>query len=414
MRLALLIVGLIVLVSGSSGVADEPSAGSGKGEKTSVAAGECRDENGRPLEGVEVQLLRSRTSAWQLPAEVVETVHSDGRGRFRMKTPIPPITHNAPQTWTVIAHALGRASEARSFSAFVAKTDALEFELRPGATVEGVVRDSDGLPVEGARVRFAGDSWGGIFSDVTDKNGRYQVTDLRAGGMAGGEWRRFFTVDHPRAGLIRAECDVIPSVVDIALTPPATIQGRVIDDVTGKAAEGVIVFAQGHKEHGGTEAITDSDGRYLLRLAPADRYNVMVHPPAGRTAKALEGVELVLGKTLEAADLRLIRGAIISGRLIDEATDKAPEISSEEVASVSWHGPDRPRSSASPLNTLVQPDGTFLIRVPPGRVYPYFQSRTWEQPTLSEGLGKGLEVKEGEVTTHVISVRRRSRQVGVP
>jgi protocatechuate 3,4-dioxygenase beta subunit len=82
-------------------------------------------------------------------------------------------------------------------------------------------------------------------------------------------------------------------------------------------------------------ALTDDDGRYEFRELPAGRYSITASKTAfvfwsyGQTQPGSPGAPLVLGdnQTANAIDIRLLRGAVITGRISDEFGDPVPNAS---------------------------------------------------------------------------------------
>jgi protocatechuate 3,4-dioxygenase beta subunit len=381
-------------LSPSCGLADDPSTSSPEA-KTAVVAGTCQDEVGEHLEGVKLQLLENRARTATLPAKVLETIHSDREGRFRFKTTIPELRDEASNYYCVTASTPNRSSAARMLSPRDKVTDKLTLALGPAGTLEGIVRDSQGKPVEGATVRGGVLDFGGVRSAVTDKEGRYRIADMSPFGTGRGNMRCNFTVDHPQLGLAKAEYNAIPKAVDVTLQRPVVIEGRVVDGETGDPIVDLTVFSQGQAKHWHTDAITDAMGRYRLRVPPDDAHNVMIHQK-DRPAAAIEGVKGAEGETIAVEDMKLVAGGLIAGQFVDEATGKPVTFDPESKAVVMWHGPDRPRSSSGVNSVRIQADGSFLIRVPEGRVYPHYLGATLEKTRGGLGPTPGLLVKAGE------------------
>ncbi len=112
------------------------------------------------------------------------------------------------------------------------------------------------------------------------------------------------------------------------VTNPATVSGKV--SVEGKAAANVSIgiskASANWNDKPQATAQTDADGNFLLENLPAGSYYLRAEIPgfvfpnekdAGRFG--YEGIQIVLeaGENLENTDLKLVRGAVITGHLTD-------------------------------------------------------------------------------------------------
>ncbi|MEO7717638.1 MAG: hypothetical protein ABIY70_15680 [Capsulimonas sp.] len=191
--------------------------------------------------------------------------------------------------------------------------------------------------------------------------------------------------------------------VTAAQTPPvaergkAVIVGHVVDR-HGKPMAGVPVFAQtdlmsvlpesfikAHTIHGKggdvftingyvpeeytrlqtAHAITDSDGAYRLVGMTTARYQIMLNykekQPREWTAIAVQNVPAQENETVTAPDLVLTHGALVTGTVRDEKTQK-----SLAGASVGYMGPSNPNTTGPFSAVATRPDGTYSLRLAPG------------------------------------------------
>lgn len=168
-----------------------------------------------------------------------------------------------------------------------------------------------------------------------------------------------------------------------AMTPllqrASTISGRVVYADTGLPAVGVRVRAQanlsevvGSRATGG-QAITDGEGRYqFVNLSPAN-WNVWAEED-GWTVVAIDSRPVVAGEQVTDADLQLIRGGILKGRVVDATTGKPTMWAGGQHITIGVHGPMRPRSGAAVVGQPVDSKGEFQLQLPPGKNYPYIMS----------------------------------------
>ncbi len=248
-------------------------------------------------------------------------------------------------------------------------------------TISGTVTDEDGAPLVGANV-FFGYPILGFQSDVTDSSGRFKIRDLpatlsefliddlvpvrpparrliRSTGFS-------VMVQHPDYPNFRAEYTEPREVLDIQLPPPAVIEGRVFDLITGAPVPNVAVHAQGVADSYWVEVLTDVKGRFHLRLQH-DHYNIWA-VQKGRMPLAIKAIEAVPGVRSVGHEIRMVRGGFINGRVLSK--DGKPITK----GLVGHHGPARPATGAAVTSTKVNGDGTFRLQVAPGRNYVYFMS----------------------------------------
>jgi hypothetical protein len=193
-----------------------------------------------------------------------------------------------------------------------------------------------------------------------------------------------------------------------AMTPllqrASPIEGRVVYEDSGKPAVGVRISAQAHSGHVignratyGT-AMTDGEGRYrLVNLSPAN-WNVWAET-GGWTVIAIDSLPVVAGQEVKDADLKLIKGGVIKGRVIDGVTGKPTSMAGGQQIMIGVYGPARPRTSAAVTGGPVDRNGEFQLQVPPGKNYPYVMSIN---PRRIGGgmkyLEEGVDVANGKET----------------
>lgn len=106
--------------------------------------------------------------------------------------------------------------------------------------------------------------------------------------------------------------------------PGATISGKVT--IKGRSAAGVIVTlrqndrSSGGREYSGPKGVSDNDGNYRIENIPPGSYRIL---PLAKAFVSPEGSErekvLIVNKgdTIEHVDFALVRGAVITGKVID-------------------------------------------------------------------------------------------------
>ena len=178
----------------------------------------------------------------------------------------------------------------------------------------------------------------------------------------------------------------------IVLPPEATISGRVTHN--GQPVAGLKLGAQSWDSEGWGEAVTGADGAYLMEHLPAGKYNVIVHDlPEGLTAAAAEGVLVHAADHHTGADLTLVPGALVSGKV---TAGGAPL----KGAQIGAYGPAHPWSTAWVQVAWTGADGTYTFRLPAGHNKLYYMggapgfSYNDSQPRNRE-----IDLPEGETKT---------------
>lgn len=158
--------------------------------------------------------------------------------------------------------------------------------------------------------------------------------------------------------------------IEIALAPPATIRGRVLNAEGGTPRPGVSV---GLYAGGGTTA--DANGRYEFRNLRPGVHHVYLHElPRQFTARAVSDVKVEPGATVENVDLLIERGVTIRGRATAQGTD-------EPIADygICCNTQQQPRvGSAWPI-IKTGADGRYSLQAPEGeaKLRPFDLPEGW-------------------------------------
>jgi beta-lactamase regulating signal transducer with metallopeptidase domain/5-hydroxyisourate hydrolase-like protein (transthyretin family) len=404
------------------GTDQAPPPATGGNAKTSTIGGVCNDEEGKPLAGVKVALYRQDYRDRAVERLRTEETGDDGGFHFRELPPLPP--REAPLTWCygLVVTKQGRGSiiQYLFYEGFL--KNPLQFKLRPAATLQGRVTDANGKPIAGAQVWAQGLVNGpveGVAGTRTDADGHYAITDMSAWGEAELKPRPigknlsielagcYFDVLHPGYGNERPMYRSMPATVDVVLQPEGIIEGKAVDQVTGKPAAGVMVSMQGTNATGGWQQMrTDASGKYRLSSIVAGKYNLWAEAP-DRTCTALDSFAVEAGKTHAAPDLLLIEGGWLEGQLIEADTGKP--ISGKWSGgrmNIGLYGPSRPRSGGGIQSSPVDDEGRFRLRVAPGVNFPYLMHGDyWQRTEGRADFEKGVEVKSGEVVRVVFRIQ---------
>jgi protocatechuate 3,4-dioxygenase beta subunit len=115
----------------------------------------------------------------------------------------------------------------------------------------------------------------------------------------------------------------------------ARITGTVIASDTGRPVRGASVDLASPSTGGRWTAVSDNDGRFEISGLPAGRGYTLRGRKAGFVAMApgqssvgspVRAFDLSDGQRLDKADIRLLRGGVISGRIVDEHGDPIVEV----------------------------------------------------------------------------------------
>ena len=215
----------------------------------------------------------------------------------------------------------------------------LDFSLPPGATLEGVVLDSDGYPVEDATVYALGadervDGWNRMA--ISDEEGAYEVLGLDAEPGESAEYRVYFSIDgwpdqylgrtyeKEEAIHVPVEAGAALAMEDHVLLDGVGVSGRLTSH--GEGVEGAAVFVYGGGQITGTTS--EETGFYevfglppgeILAWASLDGWGMTYYPDADRPTDWLSIEDE--GGFLTDVDLDLPLESRIVGQVENEGQD---------------------------------------------------------------------------------------------
>jgi protocatechuate 3,4-dioxygenase beta subunit len=213
----------------------------------------------------------------------------------------------------------------------------------------------DFLPLEGVLPPVA-----------SDAEGRFRLGPIPAGASA------VLSVEHPQyARGTRSEIlaagreDVV-----LALTPPGSVAGRVVDE-SGQPAANVTVYCyQWHRLL--LQATTDAGGRFRFANLAGGHYILRGErpAPAADPITNLEGVLLPEGGEGACPELRLMRGGTVMGSVQDD--QGRPIVGAAIAAEEELLLPGRMMLRGQGALGTSGADGSYRLRLPPGkwRLYP--------------------------------------------
>jgi Carboxypeptidase regulatory-like domain len=201
----------------------------------------------------------------------------------------------------------------------------------------------------------------------------------------------------------------VPSRTDAPTTGTAQIRGRVFDLAAGKPLRRAQIRLNSADYRQNFVTASDEQGRYEFKELPAGRYSLSVSKGGyvtlsyGQTRPFESGrpVELHDTQILEKVDFSLPRGAVVTGRLVDEFGDPAPNVQVTVMRYTFVQGQKRltPTGGADTTNDL----GEFrLFGLPPGQFYICGTSR----PNV--GLGPADDDRAGYAPTYYPGVTNPS------
>jgi hypothetical protein len=285
----------------------------------------------------------------------------------------------------------------------------VRLEANP-ATWSGIVSTPEGQPVAGAQVLVTqlrapperGDRFfpvvpagatAGPLQATTGPDGRFSVSGLPAAGSVG------YTVRAAGRAPVVGHQAPVQGETAVTLLRGASVSGKV--SAGDKPAAGVTVRATPLFGSGlPAQAVTGEDGTYTIGgLAEGPTAMRVVDPPEGMVSSIRSGVNMRTGETTTGADLALTPGAVLSGKIVE--TEGGRPIAGLTVKA-DWRpsgpemmtqGLDQPAGSA-----VTAADGTYRLRVPPGRILLVPSRRSPGGPGIYGLVAdqRSFEVAEGE------------------
>jgi len=288
------------------------------------------------------------------------------------------ITGLSSGTWRVVAMGDGWVtSEAVDLLVAAPNPVSQDFVLVPGATITGMVTDSEGQPIERATVTAFGEAEIGMAQ--TDEAGCYEIN-----GLPGGE----YSVE------ARSDRHVSQAIDHQVLSEGQVLTGLDFSLCEGKTVEGIVTEADGVTPIEGAEvhledsvgknclATTSSDGTFSISVLEPGVYFLQVGASGRITCHKM--VEVPALGSLAPLEVSLSSGGSIAGAVTLE--DGSTPLANALVTCF--------RSDVIVEMVLTHPDGTYLISGLPSDTYTV---------VVSDEM-RGFEPAQATVTAPDLSV----------
>jgi RNA polymerase sigma factor (sigma-70 family) len=343
------------------------------GAQSNVFYGRLVTEDDQPVPGARTAALWFDTISRQ--TRTLTTVASDVDGRFEV--PRGPLGTN------VLIEADGFGISAGNFPDLTWADAPAEFVLEQPATARLRLIGPDDKPAAGVHIAlstFKGHSYGTIpvelqsrFTQTTNESGECVFTAMPREGEL-----RFEILDDRFAELSYQDRVILTDAADVTAPPikllaACEISGRATYASSGAPVANLKVVLTGPSTF--REFVTGPDGQYNFKRLRPDEYFMIMQPEpqisAHFAAAALQNVKLLPAQHLAGQDLKLIEGAVVRGRITNQATGQPLE-----GVGVIVMGPQNPDQSSTALDLKSNADGEFLAHVPPGKQTVQFRSPT--------------------------------------
>lgn len=400
----------------------------------------CVTDKGAPVPGAKVTLYEREGWALEYRPTATKFANAAGLCRFEdvaLSDPDVAFLTSGITVWicNIAAQADGRVAVMGSVLSqkLIGSTATITLVMHRAQRLTGRVATPTGDPLSGALVYQGGQydqKSTGIRCTRTDKDGRYELSDLEAWSAPNdglvrvtdkkGRVTAFrqlpIWVYHPDYGAKYVRCRAIPGTMDVRMDPAGTLAGRVVDATTGQPIAGVSVWAVSapsergritygsigsltdpkrkyktpvvarnvfsirvNKEglfltgptYGTNWAVTDQHGNYKMPVVAGNVYRVQVNKQGFfETTSRPFSSEVVADATSEIPEIAIAKVGTIRGRLVDAASGKPLSFPSKPRISVSLGTPLRDFFGKQPWLADVNVDGTFVRRaVPSERSY---------------------------------------------
>ncbi|MBP7052554.1 MAG: carboxypeptidase regulatory-like domain-containing protein [Phycisphaerae bacterium] len=333
---------------------------------------------------------------------------SDSSGRFRTQVRAERKDHVWVVAWKK-GHSLGWQRMRNTGSA-----KNLTIRLSQPAILAGVVVDESGKAVPGATVRpcLKMDWMGGLlgvrfdeprewFTVQTDAQGRFQFDNIPVAASAdfwveAPGWASSWTYwEKELSDSAGSQFKAGQTDVRIVLKPEAIVEGRVIDEDSGKGIAGVVVLARPNARYANYSCVdpvtSGPDGAFVYRGLTAGDYSLQIVAPHEHTAEWTGQDVRVTAVARQTVDVKIPvgKGGLIEVTVLDAATGRAIESAQAAVSQQAnfgihpcwWH------------SAYADPNGVVRLRAPAGECH----LATWAEAYADFSDSEPAIVTEGQV-----------------
>jgi protocatechuate 3,4-dioxygenase beta subunit len=401
-------------IMGSKGLKGNALAGSGKGDESKT---ETPSQTNVPAVtgNVEMQAVSGKVLRDDNPVANAQVYicpygtqskyegMTEKNGTFKIEVPKP----NDNLKWdnvTIVALMQGY-----SFNWAVASKDEtsdVTIKLLKPAIITGTVLDNSGKPVVGTKVSMTYFSFGfsgprtssAISGDLipnstvkTGPDGKFIFSNLPEGINVN------IGIDEQRYAR-ETKYSILAGTegVTFKVKPECRIEGKVTYGDTGKPAKDIQIYAWGiYPTDQNHSAITDDNGYYAITNLNAGQYDVLYQAKDNEwTTIGNDNVKVTEGQTLKDVNFKLIKGGLITGKVLDEGTNEP--IQNFWIGMFDKSSPERRGSSAG---ATTDKDGNFQLRATPGKVKVYIRASQGYEPVGT--IEKVVDVVEGGTVSDI-------------
>jgi len=426
--IALFVSGIVLLplASVESKLVD-PTSNKGReaaGESLESCRIDCVDKNGNPITGAEVYLVQMSADSFPVDPEDLKVstfgpVQTDATGIAQFE--VVPLAGGYFQR-SVYARAPGKSvgvgMQARipgttdiygsSQIVMVASKDlrghvSLPAGCNPANTRVRVlgVRTEDGRSPHGAvfdrHSEWTENLWPELFETTPDSQGDFTIENAPVEGMI------YLAAEGPGLGQAQFHtADVAGTqLVSMTMLPESAIEGTLLFEPSGEPATGMTVVASPDPRGGNIGVIlpfeteVKVDGTFRIDGLPESFFTVTV--PVGTQPSewnvAVQSVRTKTGETTSGIDLRMEKGALVTGTVLD--ADSGAPIAGVHVTALN-PGED---GGSGIGNSISDEGGKYALRLPKGSSMLYLSSIPTEKYNYPQGEGnKVIEVVDGQET----------------
>jgi protocatechuate 3,4-dioxygenase beta subunit len=380
-----------------------------------VLRGVARDEDGKPLAGVEVTLSAARNlragrggvsiSMIGAGSQVRRETGPDGRFEFRgLKAGDYSLSGRRA--------GFGRAIVDPA-KVVEGPSEPIALVLRPGATITGLLHDRSGAGAAGWYVaaRPAGQSGPGMGPDAVrteEATGPDGVFVLE--GLTAGDAYDLQVMGNAGLGPRRAGVTAPADGIDLTVAGAGQIRGRVVDAESGRPvtdfdvryvpdAQGgmrMVVRMGAGRPRGPfeKESFHAEDGTFSVDDVPAGRWTVEAFARGYQSGSAA-GVVVGEGDAAEGVEVRLSRGSVVSGRVLESGAGRPVIGATVRAEQAGGEGRMMMRlgNESSDLEALTDAEGKYEI----AGLAPGGWTLTATHPDWSDTTAR-VEIKDGPAT----------------